>query len=201
MTASPSRSRDAGYFAALYDANPDPWNFEGSAYELRKYRATLSALGGQQFNRALEVGCSIGVLTSLLAPRCVSLFAVDIVESALAAARVRCAAMAQVEFALLRVPEEWPAGQVFDLILLSEVLYFLTPADIGRVAAHVTNALAPGGSVVLVNYTEQIDEPCSGDQAADVFIAATQAQLRVGLHERHQAFRIDRLQPCGSTRD
>jgi SAM-dependent methyltransferase len=201
MTASPSRSRDADYFAALYDANPDPWNFEGSAYELRKYRATLSALGGQQFNRALEVGCSIGVLTSLLAPRCVSLFAVDIVESALAAARVRCAAMAQVEFALLRVPEEWPAGQVFDLILLSEVLYFLTPVDIGRVAAHVTNALAPGGRVVLVNYTEQIDEPCSGDQAADVFIAATQAQLRVGLHERHHAFRIDRLQPYGSIRD
>jgi cyclopropane fatty-acyl-phospholipid synthase-like methyltransferase len=201
MTAPPWRSRDAAYFAALYDANPDPWNFAGSAYEHRKYQATMAALEFRRFDRAFEIGCSIGVLTRLLASRCASLFAVDIVETALAGARARCSDMQHVRFASLRVPDEWPVGQLFDLILISEVLYFLTPADIARVAAHVTNTLLPGGSVLLVNYTEPIDQPCSGDQAAEIFIAAARPRLGVDLQNRHGKFRIDRLQMYGSARD
>ncbi|HQT85554.1 MAG: hypothetical protein B7Z58_08625 [Acidiphilium sp. 37-64-53] len=201
MTAPPWRSRDAAYFAALYDANPDPWNFIGSAYEHRKYQATMAALEFRRFDRAFEIGCSIGVLTRQLAPHCASLLAVDIVEAALAHARARCAALPHVRFAALRVPDAWPAGDMFDLILLSEVLYFLTPDDITRVAAHVTSTLAPGGIVLLVNYTEQIDEPCSGDQAAAHFIEAAAPRLRVDLQQRHQSFRIDRLHMDGSAHD
>jgi chemotaxis methyl-accepting protein methylase len=101
--------------------------------------------------------------------------------------------MPNVTFANLRVPEQWPLAQKFDLILLSEVLYFLNQADIERVAAHAMASLSPGGIVLLVNYTGQIEEPLSGHQAAEIFISATQSTLRLSLHEHHEKFRIDRL--------
>ncbi len=193
MTSQTRLSRDAKYFKALYDADPDPWNFSGSQYEHQKYSATMAALAGKTFSRGFEIGCSIGVLTRILAPQCNELFAVDLVETALAAARARCCDMPNVTVANLRVPEEWPAAQKFDLILLSEVLYFLNKADIDLVAAHTIASLLPGGIVLLVNYTSQIDEPNSGDQAAEIFISATQATLSLSLHARHEKFRIDRL--------
>ena len=63
-------SRAATHFQCLYQANPDPWGFRTSAYEQTKYRQTLSALGDRHFTSGLEVGCSIGVLTRVLAERC-----------------------------------------------------------------------------------------------------------------------------------
>jgi hypothetical protein len=53
----------AAYFDALYARDPDPWRFATSDYERAKYRATLAALPGPLLGAALEVGCSIGVLT------------------------------------------------------------------------------------------------------------------------------------------
>jgi cyclopropane fatty-acyl-phospholipid synthase-like methyltransferase len=183
-------SRDAGYFEALYAANPDPWDLAGSAYEHAKYRASLAVLGARKFSAGLEVGCSIGVLTASLAQRCAALLALDIVPSALAAARTRCAGQTHVTFENRRIPEAWPAGR-FDLMVFSEMLYFLTPADIRRTAALARGALQPGGRILLVNYTAPIDEPCSGNEAAEIFIAA--AGLPVCRHAAEEKFRIDLL--------
>jgi 2-polyprenyl-3-methyl-5-hydroxy-6-metoxy-1,4-benzoquinol methylase len=194
MTGTTDSSRDAAYFEALYQANPDPWNFAGSTYEQRKYQLTIAALADRHFVSALEIGCSIGVLTRHLAARCAALLGVDIVDSALTAARARCADLRHVAFANLTIPDQWPGGQKFDLIVISEMLYFLTATDITRLATRVAASLLPGGMVLLVNYTEQIDEPCSGDQAAEIFIAATRSQLSPTLQQRHEKFRIDRLQ-------
>ena len=58
----------AGYFDELYAGDPDPWGFETSAYEQAKYAATIDALEGRRYATALEIGCSIGVLTARLAP-------------------------------------------------------------------------------------------------------------------------------------
>ena len=46
---------------------------------------------------------------------------------------------------------------VFDLILLSEVVYYLSREDVGRLAASVTRSLAPDGSVILVHWTGSTD--------------------------------------------
>ena len=111
------------YFDQVYQANRDPWNFETSPYERTKYAATLAALPRPHYAEAFEIGCSLGVLSAQLAPRCGHLLAVDVSEAALAQARARCAGLPQVEIRLLRVPEEFPSQQ-FDLILLSEVGYY-----------------------------------------------------------------------------
>ena len=67
MTRRPARSLPTAYFDRKYAFDPDPWGFATSAYEADKYRATLAALPRARYRRALEVGCSIGVLTERLA--------------------------------------------------------------------------------------------------------------------------------------
>ena len=192
MTKKPSR--EPAYFQQLYTANPDPWNFTNSPYEHEKYAATIAMLNGRHFARALEIGCSIGVLTELLAKCCNELLAVDIVEQALAQARTRCASHAHVTFAQMQVPKTWPAGS-FDLIVFSEVLYFLAPPDIARIAALANASLMPGGMLLLVNYTGEIDEPCSGDAAAEAFMRNVPAS-RI-TQSRASSFRIDLLAKRG----
>ncbi|WP_428535549.1 SAM-dependent methyltransferase [Rhodopila sp.] len=185
-------SRPASHFRRLYQANPDPWRFNTSRYEQAKYRHTLDALGDRRFCSALEVGCSIGILTRMLAPRCDSLLGIDIVEDPLPAARARCADQPQVRFERKQVPARWPAGR-FDLIVFSEVLYFLSAADIAACAGHVLHCLMPGGAVVLVNWLGQTDDPSPSDAAPDRFVEATKAALRVTRRERHRRYRLDLL--------
>lgn len=185
-------SRSADHFARIYNASEDPWGFGTSPYEQGKYDRTLEALGERHFNAGLEIGCSIGFLTRRLAERCDTLLGIDLVEQPLQAARVRCADRPGVWFQQMRVPGQWPDGR-FDLMVFSEVLYFLTPADIAHCAGRVAATLAPGGTVVLVNWLGQSDDPCTGDEAAGHFIAATQAALRVERTEHHTGYRLDLL--------
>jgi cyclopropane fatty-acyl-phospholipid synthase-like methyltransferase len=183
-------SLSAAYFDALYARENDPWRFATSPYEEAKYSATLQALATARFASAFEVGCSIGVLTQLLANRCDRLLAVDVAEAALAQARRRCADLKNVAFEWLQVPDQWPQ-QTFDLILLSEVLYYLSPDDVSRTAQRARNSLRPQGTVLLVHYILPTDYPCSGDTAAEIFIA--EAQLTPSLQRREAAYRLDLL--------
>jgi 2-polyprenyl-3-methyl-5-hydroxy-6-metoxy-1,4-benzoquinol methylase len=187
-----TESRPAAHFSRLYQLNPDPWRFETSAYEQDKYRRTIAALDHRRFAAGLEVGCSIGFLTRMLAEQCDTLLGVDIVEEPLQAARQRCAELTHVHFARMRVPSEWPDGR-FDLIVFSEVLYFLSGADIDRCVARIRDCLSPGGTVVLVNWLGETDDPTPGDQAAERFIAASGGALVVGAAERNERYRLDVL--------
>lgn len=192
MTRSPV-SLPRAYFDRLYGANPDPWDFETSAYEHAKYQATLEALPRPNYAAALEVGCSIGVLTERLAPRCDDLLAVDASERALRTAEMRCHSLGNVRLASCRVPAEWPE-ETFDLILLSEVIYYLDRADVRRLAERVRASLRAGGHVLLVHWIGETDYPLSGDEACDLFIAevaGTTSHLRSGRTER---YRLDCLE-------
>jgi 2-polyprenyl-3-methyl-5-hydroxy-6-metoxy-1,4-benzoquinol methylase len=191
-----NKSRQATHFEALYRANPDPWNFTTSAYEQEKYEATLSALGNRRFQMALEVGCSIGVLTERLAARCDQLVGLDFAPSAVAAARVRCASYPDIRIEQMQVPHQWPEGH-FDLILFSEVLYFLNESDLMETCARTRQSIQPGGLVLLVNYTGVIDDPGTGETAASFFIKATAPYLQPVLQRREPHYRLDLLEVPG----
>jgi SAM-dependent methyltransferase len=181
-----------GYFDERYAADPDPWNFEGSPYERDKYDATLAALPRPHYAAALEIGCSIGVLTAALAPRCDALTALDVAEAALDRARARCRDLPAVRLLRAQVPGEWPEG-AFDLILLSEVVYYLDAGDVARLAARVCGSLRPGGDVVLVHWTGETHYPLTGDEAADLFIRESRGTLAVDRQVRTRAYRLDVL--------
>jgi SAM-dependent methyltransferase len=182
----------ASYFADIYASDPDPWRFTTSAYERDKYAATLASLPRQRYGAALEVGCSIGVFTRALAPRCDALTALDLAPAAIAAARARCADQPQVAFVQGAVPGDWPPGR-FDLILFSEVLYFLDAHDLARGAGRVAGALAPGGECVLVHWLGAQDYPLSGEAAAEGFIAEAAGFAAVIAQTRAPDYRIDVL--------
>jgi predicted TPR repeat methyltransferase len=181
------------YFEALYDGGRDPWRFATSDYEREKYEATLAAIGEARIGRAWEVGCSIGVFTQALAGLCDHLLAVDVAENALAQARTRCAALAHVELQRMHIPDEWPTGR-FDLIVFSEVLYYLTPVDIRAAAWRSLLSLAPRGRVVLVHWIGETDYPCTGDEAASVFLATCGHRMTTVRQERYANYRLDVLQ-------
>lgn len=187
-----ARSLPPAYFDELYGKAADPWKFESSPYESAKFAATLAALPRARYGPAFEVGCSIGVLTTQLAPRCDRLLAVDVAQAALARARQACAGWPNVGFARMRVPDQWPEGQ-FDLILLSEVLYYLDSTEIDRAATSVLRTLKPGGVALLVHWTGPTDYPCSGDETAERFIAATAGTLKPVSQVRRAKYRLDRL--------
>jgi predicted TPR repeat methyltransferase len=186
-------SRDSSHFAALYESSPDPWGFADDPYERAKYQHSIDVLGSRgHFSAGLEVGCSIGVLTRLLAPRCETLLGVDLVDQPLRVAVERCADQPWVSFRRMQVPAEWP-DQRFDLIVLSEVLYFLSPDDIDRLVGRVTGSLLPQGRVVLVNWLGESDDPMTGDAAAERFISASASGLTVTVQARRPRYRLDLL--------
>jgi cyclopropane fatty-acyl-phospholipid synthase-like methyltransferase len=180
------------YFDALYTADPDPWKFAASPYERGKYTLTLNAMPKPRYRSALEVGCSIGVLTQSLAARCDAVVAVDAAQTPLVEARRRCADLPGVRFEQLFVPEQWPDG-VFELVVLSEIIYYLSREDVARLAARVTRSLPREGSVILVHWTGPTDYPLSGDEAAALFIERIHPTCVVKRADRYRQFRLDVL--------
>jgi 2-polyprenyl-3-methyl-5-hydroxy-6-metoxy-1,4-benzoquinol methylase len=180
------------YFDALYTANPDPWKFAASPYEREKYALTLEAMPKPRYRSALDVGCSIGVLTRPLASRCDTLVAIDAAQAPLVEAKHRCADLPGVRFKQMFVPDQWPDGD-FELVLLSEVIYYLSREDVVRLAARVSNSLTKGGSVILVHWTGPTNYPLSGDEAAALFIKRIGPEYVVERADRYAEFRLDVL--------
>ena len=190
-----SATRRRVEFESLYRGDPDPWGMETSAYEAGKYDATLAALPRERYRRGLEVGCSIGVLSMRLAARCERLTALDVSGTALDRARARPGAE-RIEWLRAEVPREWPRGPR-DLIVLSEVLYFLEPREVHDLARLAVRDLRPGGTLVLVNWLGECDRTLDGDGAAELFIdaarSASTARLTVARQSRQPLYRLDVL--------
>jgi SAM-dependent methyltransferase len=186
------QSLPASYFDALYATDPDPWKFRSSPYEAAKYQATLDALPRPRYGRALEIGCSIGVLTRMLAGRCGRLLALDGAARAVAEARRHCDGLQQLELQQREIPRQWPRGR-FDLILFSEILYYLDQDDLAQTAALTLRSLCPGGEVLLVHWIGTTDYPLSGDAAVESFLAAAGRRLVTVTQTRTDRYRLDLL--------
>lgn len=183
------RSLPADYFEQMFAGNPDPWNFETSPYEHVKFETSIAALDGRRYRSALEVGCANGVFTQRLAPHCKAIVAIDVSETALARARTRNAETGHVTFAKMEFPRETPQDS-FDLIVLSEVVYYWNDADIAVAGAWITEHLEDGGDLLLVHWIGETNYPQSGDGAVRLLWAALpDAEI---LHAaRYEQYRLD----------
>ena len=168
------------FFDDFYEGKSDPWGFESRWYEERKRALTLASLPRPRFTSALEIGCSTGVLTAELAPRCDQLTAVDIAAAPLEKARARVGE--DVTLLQLATPGEWPEGR-FDLVVLSEVGYYYSADDLEQVITQVLSSLTPDGVVVACHWRHPVVEyPLAGD---DVHMALA-ARGELGLLARHE---------------
>jgi hypothetical protein len=179
-------------FERLYAENPDPWGYESSSYERDKYAATLAALGERVYGRALEVGCSNGVFTEQLAEHCDSLLAIDFAASAVDLARRRLRIRSNVEVHQLTFPEQAPAGP-WDLIVCSEVLYYLDPPALAKAVDWLKLQLWHGAVVLVVDWRGPArTEPLGGDELHELLLGELGEWHT--LDARNKAYRLDRFE-------
>ncbi len=192
----PGQTLTESYFNDVYSHNDDPWQFETSEYERNKYQATVQALPRASYQRGFEIGCSIGVLTELLAKKCRSLLSVDTAEKPLVRARQRLADQPHVTLQKMEVPSQFPE-QRFDLIVISEVGYYLVMPDLKRLAQKIISHMDDGGHLLLVHWTPFVhDYPLTGDEVHESFLQLSgEGQPFKHLNGfRHDTYRLDLFQ-------
>jgi predicted O-methyltransferase YrrM len=123
-------------------------------------------------------------MTALLALRCDHVTAVDVADAAVrtADARLRAARLrGQVTLARASLDSAWPPGP-FDLLVLSEVGYYLTADKLAEVLRRECPRLQPGATVVAAHWRHAVaDYPITGDKAHAV-IAATPGLMSLGCY-------------------
>ncbi len=188
-------SVDAEFFDALYARSPDPWGYRSSTYERDKYAHTLNTIPFRSYGHALEMGCSGGVFTCQLAPRCKTLVAVDYSAPAVEQARARTADLGNVEVEQVDLRAGLPAGP-FDLIVCSELLYYWEAEEVEQAAARMGAALASGGVLVAVHWTgSDPSAPLDGIRVHELLSGAIGLQRTCS--ERRARYVLERYEAAG----
>lgn len=172
------------YFDRMYVGTDDPWRLSRRWYEQRKYAITLAMLPARRYRHAFEPGCSIGTLTAELARRCDRVTAVDVADAAVRGADARLRESGcrdRVTLTRSSLDEPWPAGP-FDLLVLSEVAYYLAGETLAAVLRRECPRLAPGATIVAAHWRHDVaDYPLTGDAAHDI-IAGTPGLASLGRY-------------------
>lgn len=180
------------HFDDLYRDNPDPWGYEGSGDNAKKYAETIKILTQERYENVLEIGCSNGLFTELLANKSDQLLAIDISEEPLKAAKNRLSTNTNVTFKKAFIPDSFPKGS-YDLIVLSEVGYYLNLRDLVDTKNLIRDHLKFGGQLLLVhsyNLTEA--RPLSSNQVHEVFLRDEAFTAKSGF--KSDDYRLDFLQ-------
>lgn len=181
-------SIDRQYFAKMYAGSDDPWNFSTSSYEQRKYELTMSMLPRSRYRSAFEPGCSIGVLSELLARRCDRLLTCDFIPSVVEQACDRLARFKNVVVQSLTIPEDWPE-QDFDLVVLSEIAYYFDASTLDEILDRIVQTTVPRAHVIAVHWRGETDYPLSADCAHAVING--RAELQNIAHHVDDEFVLD----------
>lgn len=147
----------ADYFEAMFAADDDPWRFRSRWYEARKRALLLACLTRPRYASAFEPGCANGELSAELAARCDRLIVSDGSDRAVVLARERTAELRHVEVRKAWVPADWPTER-FDLIVVSELGYFLSGDALAAFIAKARASLLGGGSVLACHWRRGSDD-------------------------------------------
>jgi LmbE family N-acetylglucosaminyl deacetylase len=214
------RTLPASYFEGLYREAGEageaaPWGLERGWYERRKRALLLAALPRERYAYAVEPGCAVGLLTAELARRCDRVLAFDTAAEAVRRTRHRLETMdlvadpthqrgqngdeivdgARVEVRVGALPEDWPAewpdGRP-DLVVLSEVGYYLDAADWQQVVDRVAADLAPGGQLVACHWRHPAPGYPAGADQVHRALRQTRGLVSLARHEEED-FLLDVL--------
>jgi len=155
------RHRDEGgaaAFEAAYRDSDDPWASASPRYRYQglKYDRLMALLPRKRFAHALDLGCGLGLLSQKLAARAERVLGIDIAPAAINHARRRAVGFANVAFEagdILNLPVALDGK--FDLVVVADVLYYLSPLDeavLMSVVRRIADLLTPGGTCLLANH-------------------------------------------------
>lgn len=172
--ANAGDAQTVAYFEKLYGASADPYGLRTRWYEQRKRDITLAALPHASYRWAYEPGCGAGELTVALAARCGAVLASDFSEHALVSARARTASLTNIRLAAHALPGEWPhSAAPFDLIVVSEIGYFLEAPAMQQMAACCARSLGPDGVLVACHWRPDFAERVLSTDAVHAALDAT----------------------------
>lgn len=170
-SAFPGGVEGIDHLMSLYAADDDPWDMESSLYEAQKRRATLAALPRPRYRLAFEPGCSIGVLTCHLAQRAEQVIGWEAVPRAAASARERVRGLEEsgtlppgrvhVEGRMLSSQpgsqrEATLGPQGADLVVISELLYFLPREELADIISGLCERAAHDAHLVAVHWRHPV---------------------------------------------
>lgn len=137
-----------GRFNNLYLLDPDPFGCETYTYERQKANDLIGALHGQRFVNILDLGCGTGVLTKELSHLSKTVTAIDFSERAIDIALRKCQA-SNIKFQCNDI-RNLALQERYDLIVCSEVLYYLNSQELVQFLKKIRNSQEDGTILVTV---------------------------------------------------
>src|SRR5208283_2184170 len=114
--------------------------------------------------------------------------AVDSSATALKEARRRSQALQNVTIRQALLPDETPRGP-FDLIVASEIAYYLNRRDLTELLEKLDLALAPAGRIVFLNHTRSFADASQPPALAQRTVCQKlRKTMRIIFHKRHSRF-------------
>ncbi len=138
-------------FEHKYGVHGDYFGYLSRPYETAKYARTLEiALAARRArSSALEIGCSVGVFTRMIASEFDEVVAVDIADAALRQARAHVAGLGRVSYHRSDVLA-LDLGRRFDVVFCAEVLMYVRPERGEDVCAMLARHLVEDGVIIEV---------------------------------------------------
>jgi len=156
------------YFEGLFAGNNDPWGFRQRWYEQRKRLVTLAALPRPHYRAIFEPGCANGELSAALAERCDRLVCCDTSTAAVNLARTRLSLFDHAQVRHGRLPGDWPEEK-FELIIFSEIGYYLDRQDLTEVIRRVSDSMTADGQLLACHWRPPIEGcPLNARQVHDL---------------------------------
>ena len=87
------------------------------------------------------------------------------------------------------VPDDWPPGQRWDLVVISELAYYFDETTLRALSGLAVASIRPGGVLVAVHWTGETDYPLSG-RAAQRLLGRARALQRI-VHHDDEGFVLD----------
>ncbi|WP_083508034.1 bifunctional PIG-L family deacetylase/class I SAM-dependent methyltransferase [Aureimonas frigidaquae] len=188
----PGQCPKADHFDRLYADGADPFGVRDRHYELEKRAASARVLARERYCRVLELGSGEAHLSRDLLAAGMAVEAIGVDRSAGVVAQAARDAPDGLSLIVGSLPDDLPQGR-FDLILLPEILYYLSEAELRRLAARLPHHLTDDAQILIVSYRGPTDTPLDGIAAADFLMASLGAVLRPVTRQDHPAYRLDLL--------
>jgi 2-polyprenyl-3-methyl-5-hydroxy-6-metoxy-1,4-benzoquinol methylase len=127
----------------------DAWGYRNNPSHAARSIRILESVP-EHIQDLFEAGCAEGFLTQQLAARAVRVTASDLSVEAIRRAQDYCIGLSHVQFATADIRHELPQGP-FDAAVFSDVLYYLSPAEIRALALRLHRIMPPPRTLLIAN--------------------------------------------------